>query len=339
MDYFTALKEIKQKKIQPIYLLYGTESYFIQNIVNHIKKQIAETDDQNVSMFDLEETPIEEVITDVETYPFFSETKLVIANHPIFLKAQPDKLPFEHKITALETYIKQPVDYTTLILIAPYEKLDERKKIVKQLKKEVTFVECNAIKEYEITKWIENLSKNLNIQIDSDAYSVIERESSTNLFLLQNEIEKMAMYVGANGVVTKQIAEELISKNLNSSAIRLIDAVIEQDLKKALAIYHDLVKMKEEPIAFIGLLAFQFRMLLRVKLLKNKGYGQQQLQKQIQAHPYVIKMALQREKRFGINQLKHIMIALADADAKMKQGTMEKNLTFELLLYQLIQRN
>lgn len=339
MDYFTALKEIKQKKIQPIYLLYGTESYFIQNIVNHIKKQIAETDDQNVSMFDLEETPIEEVITDVETYPFFSETKLVIANHPIFLKAQPDKLPFEHKITALETYIKQPVDYTTLILIAPYEKLDERKKIVKQLKKEVTFVECNAIKEYEITKWIENLSKNLNIQIDSDAYAVIERESSTNLFLLQNEIEKMAMYVGANGVVTKQIAEELISKNLNSSAIRLIDAVIEQDLKKALAIYHDLVKMKEEPIAFIGLLAFQFRMLLRVKLLKNKGYGQQQLQKQIQAHPYVIKMALQREKRFGINQLKHIMIALADADAKMKQGTMEKNLTFELLLYQLIQRN
>lgn len=339
MDYFTALKEIKQKKIQPIYLLYGTESYFIQNIVNHIKKQIAETDDQNVSMFDLEETPIEEVITDVETYPFFSETKLVIANHPIFLKAQPDKLPFEHKITALETYIKQPVDYTTLILIAPYEKLDERKKIVKQLKKEVTFVECNAIKEYEITKWIENLSKNLNIQIDSDAYSVIERESSTNLFLLQNEIEKMAMYVGANGVVTKQIAEELISKNLNSSAVRLIDAVIEQDLKKALAIYHDLVKMKEEPIAFIGLLAFQFRMLLRVKLLKNKGYGQQQLQKQIQAHPYVIKMALQREKRFGINQLKHIMIALADADAKMKQGTMEKNLTFELLLYQLIQRN
>jgi len=290
-------------------------------------------------MFDLEETPIEEVITDVETYPFFSETKLVIANHPIFLKAQPDKLPFEHKITALETYIKQPVDYTTLILIAQYEKLDERKKIVKQLKKEVTFVECNAIKEYEITKWIENLSKNLNIQIDSDAYSVIERESSTNLFLLQNEIEKMAMYVGANGVVTKQIAEELISKNLNSSAIRLIDAVIEQDLKKALAIYHDLVKMKEEPIAFIGLLAFQFRMLLRVKLLKNKGYGQQQLQKQIQAHPYVIKMALQREKRFGINQLKHIMIALADADAKMKQGTMEKNLTFELLLYQLIQRN
>lgn len=339
MDYFTALKEIKQKKIQPIYLLYGTESYFIQNIVQHIKKGVAQTDDQNVSLYDLEEIPIEEVITDAETYPFFSERKLVIANHPVFLKAQPDKLAFEHNVETLETYIKQPVDYSTLILIAPYEKLDERKKIVKQLKKEVTFVECNAIKEYEITKWIEHLSKNLNIHIETDAYAVIERESSTNLFLLQNEMEKMALYVGENGVVTEQIAETLISKNLNSSAIRLVDAVIEQDLKKALSIYHDLIKMKEEPIAFIGLLAFQFRMLLRVKLLKNKGYGQQQLQKQIQAHPYVIKMALQREKRFEFEQLKEIMMALADADVKMKQGTMEKNLTFELLLYQLVQRH
>jgi len=50
-------------------------------------------------------------------------------------------------------------------------------------------------------------------------------------------------------------------------------------------------------------------------------------------------MALQREKRFEFEQLKEIMMALADADVKMKQGTMEKNLTFELLLYQLVQRH
>src|SRR5699024_5245849 len=155
-------------------------------------------------------------------------------------------------VETVETYIKQPVDHSTLILIAPDEKLDERKKIVKQLKKEVTLVECNAMKEYEITKWNRHLSKHRNIHIESNDYAVIERESSTNLFLLQNEMEKMALYVGENGVVTEQIAERLISKNLNSSAIRLVDAVIEQDLRKALSIYHDLIKMKEEPIAFIG---------------------------------------------------------------------------------------
>src|SRR5699024_1249058 len=94
--------------------------------------------------------------------------------------------------------------------------------------------------------------------------------------------------------------------------------------------------MKEEPIALIGLLAFKFRMIFRVKLLRQKGYSQFQMQKQIGGHPYVIKIALSREKQFTVQKLKYIMDQLAVADARMKQGEMEKDLAIELLLYALI---
>jgi DNA polymerase-3 subunit delta len=144
------------------------------------------------------------------------------------------------------------------------------------------------------------------------------------------------MYVGENGTVTKEIVEEVIAPTAENSSLRLVDAVIEKNLHKAITIFKDLEKINEEPIALIALLAYQFRMIFRVKLLRQKGYSPFQMQKQIGAHPYVIKIALSREKSFTSAKLEHIIDQLAEADKKMKQGKIEKGLAFELLLYELI---
>lgn len=340
MSYLKALDQIKQQKIPPIMLLYGLESYFIQNLKDALLKAVlADSGEENLSVYDLEETPIEEVISDAETYPFFGDKKLIIANNPSFLSAKQVKLPFEHNIERLEQYMKEPVDYSVILFIAPFEKLDNRKKITKLMNKEAMVTECNPIKDYEVGKWIKSLADSLHITIAPDAYDVFESELIVNLHLIQNELSKLAMFVGEQGVVTKEIAESLISNTANSSALKLVDAVIEKNLHKAINIYRDLQKMNEEPIALIALLAFQFRTIFQVKLLKQKGYSQFQMRKQIGAHPYVIKIADSRASRFTVQRLEDIISKLTHADAVMKQGKMEKNLAFEMLLYELIQAN
>ncbi|WP_100010583.1 DNA polymerase III subunit delta [Lentibacillus sediminis] len=336
MSYIEVTSQLKKGNISPVYLLYGTETYFIQQLKRQITNTVLNGDEDNLSMYDLVETPIEEVIADVDTYPFFGERKLVIASNPGFLKGKPDKLPFEHDLEALDRYLKSPVDYSVLVLIAEYEKIDERKKISKSLKKHATLADCQPIKEYEVKKWIQTLAGQIGVRIEEDASTVMEAELSANLHLLENELAKIAMYTGENGVITKEIARDMVARTAESSALRLVDAVIERNLHQAIAIYKDLEKQKEEPIAMIGLLAFQFRTILRVKLLRQKGYSQGQMQKQLGLHPYVIKIAMQREKQFSLEKLKSIMDRLANADAVMKQGGMEKGLAFELLLYDLI---
>lgn len=153
---------------------------------------------------------------------------------------------------------------------------------------------------------------------------------------MESELKKFSTFVGEGGLVTKEVVENLISHTSNISSLRLVDAVIDRNLHKAISIFKDLEKMNEEPIALIGLLAFQFRTILRVKLLKQKGYTQFQMQKQLGAHPYVIKIALSREKQFSVQKLESIIDKLANTDAVMKQGNMDKQLSFELLLYDLI---
>lgn len=338
MAYSEVLQQVKKKQIKPVYLLYGTESYFIQNITKYITKAVLpDESNDNLSTYDLEETPIQEVIADAETYPFFGENKLIIASNASFLKAKPDKLPFEHDLEVLSHYLIEPVDYSVIVLIAPYEKIDERKKVSKALKKNGVVAACNPIKDYELRSWITNLAGSLKITIEEDAYEMLETELSTDLHLLRSELSKLSLYVGEGGIVTKEIAENLISHTASNSSLRLVDAVIERNLFKAVSIYKDLEKMKEEPIGLIALLAFQFRTIFRVKLLKQKGYSQVQMQKQLSTHPYVIKIAMSRESRFTVSRLQDIIVKLTDADANIKQGKMEKELAFELLLHDLVQ--
>lgn len=336
MDYFKVLDEIKKDQISPVMLLYGTESYFIHQIKKQLQQQVLQNETENLSTYDLSETPIQEVMTDVETYPFFGEKKLIFATNPTFLQTRSPKLPFEHQIDRLETYLSSPVDYSILVFVAPYDRIDQRKKITRLLKNKAITVHCKSIRDNELQKWIKELAHYYNITIERAALDYLQSELTVNLQLLENEIQKLALYVGQNGVITREIAEKLISSTVDGSALSLVDAVMERSYEKAFSIYRELSIMNEEPIALIALLAYQFRMILQVKLMKEKGYNQSQMQRQLGGHPYVIKIASDRERRFTFDRLADIMHNLTKTDAEIKFGKTEKNLAFELLLYDLI---
>lgn len=338
MSYTDITNQIKNKQISPVYLVYGSESYFIQQFKTLIIKAVLGENTDELAVYDLEETPVQEVIRDAETFPFFTEKKLIIATNPVFLKAKQVSLDFEHDLAMLEAYLNHPAEYSIIVFIAPYEKIDERKKISKQLKNNSTVIPCLPVKERETGRFLQEMAARYQLHMDGDVQELLESELSANLHLLENEVAKLAAFAGNNGTITREAAEKLLSPTPESSSLRLVDAVIDRDLHKAISIYKDLEKMKEEPIALIALLAFQFRMILQVKLLKQKGLQQYDMQKKLQAHPYVIKIALSRERQFTVERLTQIMDRLADTDAQMKRGTVEKGLSFEFLLHDLIRQ-
>ncbi|MGM8364638.1 DNA polymerase III subunit delta [Virgibacillus sp. W0181] len=337
LSFDEARQRIQKENFPSVVLLCGEEAYFITNIKQHIINSMSTENQIETSVYDLKETSIQEVIADAETYPFFSDKKIIIAENAVFLQAKQEKLLFDHDLTRLEQYLTNPVDYTILILVAPFEKMDERKRIVKSIKANAMAVACQHVKEQEVHQWINKMANQHKISIDKDATDVIAMNLSTDLYLIKNEITKLALYIGEGGTVTKDIVENLIGHTVNQSSLKLAEAVMDRNLQMAIHIYKDLEKMKEEPIAILALLAYQFRMILQVKVLKSKGYNQFRMQKQLKAHPYVIKIAYNRDQHFSSAMLKEIINKLTTADAAIKQGKMDKGIAFELLLYDLTQ--
>jgi DNA polymerase III subunit delta len=338
MTYVEVIQEIKKNNFSPLYLLFGSETYLIQELQEKISKGVIPKNDAdlNITIMDLEETPIQDAILDAETFPFIGEKKVLILKNASFFKATAAKSKVEHDLTVLEEYLSQPVEYTIIIFIAPYEKIDERRKIVKKIKEHGRVVNCEPIKEWDLSKWIDLLAKQMEVHITEDAKELIIQEVGTELMAIQKELEKFSLSLTDSKTITKDIVEKLVFRNSESSVFKLIDGILQRDLSKAINIFRELMKRKEEPIALLALLASQIRLILQCKLFKNQGYSSQQMAKHLKSHPYAIKMALEREKYFSEKKLYEMISHITETDEMMKRGEMEKELAFELLIHHFI---
>jgi DNA polymerase-3 subunit delta len=334
---FDIWKQIKAKRFAPIYLLYGTEPYLInetkQLLINHVLSP--EEADFNLSSYDLEETPIDTALEDAETFPFMGERRLIFLHNPVFLTSEKSKAKIEHNLAKLEAYIKEPAPYSVVVLSASSEKLDDRKKLTKQLKKTAAVLEAKKLNEGELKTWIRERAALNGVQINEAAVELVLTLAGTNLFILTSEIDKLALYASDTKRIDEQMVEKMVSRSLEQNIFSLVDKIVHRKIEEALRIYYDLLKQNEEPIKILSVITGQFRLIYQVKELARRGYGQQQIAGYLKIHPFRVKLAAGQAQLFGDEELTVIMSLLADADYQMKTGGMNKTMLIEMFLFRL----
>ncbi len=337
MSFLQVQKKIKKGSIAPLYLLLGTEAFLIEETIHTIINKVLpeEQFDFNLSTFELKETPISLAIEEALTIPFMGTHRVVIVKDPLFLTGK-DQAKVEHDLNAFENYITNPVQETIFIVVAPYEKLDERKKIVKLLKKQAEIVEATPLNDNELEKWLEARVKQNNVEITPLAKAKLNELLGSNLAMIANELEKLVLYVGQGGTIDEAIVEQLVSKTIEQDVFSLIDHVILQRKKEAFTVLYDLIKLKEEPIKILALLARQFRIIYQVQELTKRGYSQQKIAGALKLHPYAVKLASQQANLFSEKKLLTFIDELAETDYKIKTGKIDKQLGLELFIIKVL---
>ncbi len=101
-------KNIKRGQFSQVYLLFGTEAYLINETKQLLLQNALHEDelDFNFSQIDLEETPIETALEDVETLPFIGERRLFSCKIHFFLTSEKTKSKVEHSVKRLEAYLE-----------------------------------------------------------------------------------------------------------------------------------------------------------------------------------------------------------------------------------------
>ncbi len=330
-------KEIKKKQFSSIYLLYGTEAFLINEIKQLLTSHVLEGEDTefNLSSYDLEETPIDAVLEEAETLPFLGDKRLIFVNNPYFLTAEKKKDKVEHNLSKLEAYLKKPSPFSIVVFTGPYEKLDERKKLTKELKRVGQTFEAKKLNERELIGWIKQRASYNHVQIDDKAIELMITLAGNNLFMLTSELDKLALYSGENNRINVETVEKLVSRSLEQNIFTLVEKVVQRQIDEALRIYYDLLKQKEEPIKILAVITSQFRLIYQVKELSRRGYGQQQIAGYLKVHPFRIKLAAGQARMFKDEELVKIMNMLSDADYQMKTGAMNKEMPIEMFLFHL----
>lgn len=337
-SYFATKKKLAKKVIEPLYLLYGTETFLIEELLHMLIENTLTVDeyDFHLSTYDMKETAVDIAVEDAQTLPFLGGRRVVILKDAYFLTAQKDEWKVEHSLSLLERYIEDPIQETAFVIICPYEKLDERKKLTKLLKKEAVVVEAKTFNDELMKQWLEERANEHEVSFTNEAVERLLERVGKNLLLLASEVEKLTLFVGKHQTITEDVVEQLVAKTIEQDIYMLINAIVARRMDEALQLFFELVKYKnEEPIAVVALLARQIRIQYQVKELMQQGYSQKQIASQLKLHPYVVKLAATYAKQASSEQLHQLLSRLADLDFNMKTGRTDKQLAVELFLLSL----
>ncbi|PTM59531.1 DNA polymerase III subunit delta [Desmospora activa] len=330
-------QELKQGTIAPLYLFYGKESYLIEETCRWIQERISSGDGNEWShtVMDLEETAIQDVVREVETASFFAEARVVVAKHAWFLTGATNKGKVDHQVEELLRYTQAPVEENVLILTVEAEKLDSRKKLVKELKKTARIAAFPPLEAKDLERWVNKRIRQADLLPHPQAAHTLIQHVGSDLRLLDAEIRKLSTYVGAGGTLTPSGVKELVPRTLEQDVFQLTNRVAQRRTGEALAIFYDLLANREEPIRILALVIRQFRLLLQVKVLASQGKGEREIASLLGAHPYPVKLALQQGRSFSEEALRTLLERSIAADHDIKSGRIDKVLAVERLLLSL----
>ena len=165
----------------------------------------------------------------------------------------------------------------------------------------------------------------------SDIKLLIDRVGN-NPLIITNEINKIKIYKGNDKNITSEDILNLTNKIIEIDVFKLIDYIVRKDKENALELYNEMLKVNEEPIKIIVILANQFRIMYQSKELLKKGYSEKDIASILKIHPYRVKLAIQNSRNYTSEMLLKYLNDLADIDIGIKTGTINKDLALELFI-------
>lgn len=308
------------------YLIYGNDYGLIKR---EIDKIISGTSD--VVKYDLLVSNVSDVIEEASCMSLFGDKKVVIGENALFLTGANTSV--NHDIDYLTSYVNAENHDNIVILTVVQDKLDERKKIVKLLKKNVTIIHKETIDEKDLPKFVIKEFLNNGYKIDYKTASYFVDYVGKNVDILLSEINKMIIYKDTDKEILIEDILNISSKGFNDNVFDLSDAIMKKDFKKIFSCYNDLMILKEEPIKIIALLASQFTLVYQSKLLSKEGFMSKDIASTLKVHPYRVKLAL--ETNYPDFELIDILKKLHNLDYEIKTGKVDKIVGLENFLLHL----
>lgn len=305
------------------YLIYGVDKYLIDKEIDKIIKK-NKIDNNSIIKYSLNEDSIDNILEDANTFNLFSDTKLIIVNDANIFASSNDILT-DKIINYLNNYNNK--SYLVFTLLS--DKIDNRKKITKVMSDKGNIINLNK-KEVD-TNYIISYLKENGYQINMSDARMILNKAGNNLFSINNELDKLMLFKLEDKVIDKNSIDLLINENIDSSLFALVDSITNKDKNKMLKLYHECL-LESDPIMIINMLANKYILLYQVKRLISDGYSDDKIAKELEVHPYPVKLARNMCYSYSVKEILDIILKLANLDKDIKLGNVNGEVGLEFLL-------
>ena len=327
-------KELKEGKLNSLYLFYGEERFLLESNLKKIKKIFGVTM-PGINFVTIDETNIQNLISDLQTPPFGYNKKLVIIKNSGILKKEGKRknaaiAELKEKIT---NYFRENINERQVSnLIIFIEDEVEKNTLYKLIEKEGNICEFEKQKLPQLIKRLKQIFNGYKVNIEENTLKYLVEECGTGMQELINESRKLIEYAGKDGTVTKEDIDLLCIKQIEAVIFTLTDSLGKKDIQESLNTLKNLIYNKEPIQKILITLYNHFKKLYLTKIAIENNIN---IAEALNLKPNQIFLTNKykiQANYFEKEELQNIIEELILLDQNSKIGLIDLNIGLESIL-------
>lgn len=312
-----------------IIFIYGEDTYRLKEKTREIVEEYRKVHKNGLSLkfvdFSKDESDIDSLKNDMRQVSMFKEKKLIVIGNP-FLNIDIEKKVLEEA----KNYAKS----SDLFLFFNEGEVKKSSSLFKFLVKNAKCQEFSLLKGLKLKNWAEKQFILFKSKVNPIALQKLLFYTGNDLWRLNNEIKKLSSFKLKSEVNPDDVGL-LVRANIETDIFKTIDALAQKDKKTALSLLHRHLSKGDSPLYILSMISYQFRNLIVVKDLIERGNPYNLIVKKSGLHPYVVKKNYYQAPLFTTSELKKIYQKIFKADLDIKTGRINPVIALDILISEI----
>lgn len=282
---------------------------------------------KNWTWVDAEKTDMEAGLMSADSISLFAEPTMTVVANATFLSARNTTRWDLEKVS-----VRDGGD-NILVYLVPAEKLDTRKKLVKQMSAQATVMACLPLDDKNVVSVIQEMMQEKQMSLSADALEWFAAHAGRDTMVLEQELEKLKTF--ADHLELEDVRALAVSEP-EQDVFVMTEALFARDVPLLLETYRSFRQRKMDPLEINALLAGQVRFVYQVKVLAEQRNSQDEIAQRLKVKKGRVYFTLKKAARLSAGELGGWLKKLADLDLDLKGGSADRDLAYEQFIISLL---
>jgi len=220
----------------------------------------------------------------------------------------------------------------TTVLVFTDGALGANNPLLRMLRPVAQVEELSAPSGEALARWVKSTVEAKGASISPSANRSITDLVGSDLWTLDQELEKLALYCSGREIQETDVGE-MVSQVREANIFVAVDAMIDGRPGVALKLLHQLKEDGKEAPQIIGMVERQLRLLALARDAIDRGMPQSEMKGRLgTSSDFVVRKTSEQARRHSMPEIIWRYNRLLETDLAIKQGRMDPDLALELLV-------
>jgi len=185
-----------------------------------------------------------------------------------------------------------------------------------------------------LERWIGDRAKASKVRITPGAQAMLA-SSLPDLQALDNELEKLSIYVGSGGTIDEKVLGTMSYASKADDVFEMTSAAARRDTRGALLQLQRLVNGGTAPESILPVLAWQVRTLIQVRDMLDHRVAEGRMAEKSGLSDFVVRKSIGQARQFTMSKLLDIHHRLLELDQSVKTGKADAEMSLDALIVEM----